>query len=278
MSEIVTVSDIMDLMARIAPPSLAEDWDNCGLQVGSARWSVRQIWVALDPSLPIITTACQNHVDLLITHHPLIFKPLRTIDCHTPVGLAIESAIRHRLAIFCAHTNLDAVQDGLNDRLAGLIGLTGLRVLQRREQSKPDTLVSPHGPHGIGRIGTLAQPLRLRTLVAELKAKLELTSVRMAGDPDLMVMEAALCTGSGSGLMPEVLASGAQAYISGDLRYHDARDAEAANLGLIDIGHFASEHLMVDMLAKRLRQLIRLRGLSVRVEPFALETDPFTPI
>jgi dinuclear metal center YbgI/SA1388 family protein len=275
MSDTVTVSHIIDLMARIAPPSLAEEWDNCGLQVGDGSWPVQQIWVALDPSSPVVTKACQNRVDLLITHHPLIFKPLRTIDCRTPIGSVIESALRHRLAIFSAHTNLDAVQEGLNDRLAGLIGLTRWRVLQPRES---DPLLYPAGEHGIGRIGSLETPLKLKALAADLKTKLGLTGVRMAGDPDLTVREVALCTGSGSSLMPEVMAAGAQVYISGDLRYHDARDAEAVNLGLIDIGHFASEHLMVNLLVERLREAVRATGLSVQVEPFGLEKDPFIAV
>jgi dinuclear metal center YbgI/SA1388 family protein len=272
MPDTVTVSHIIDLMARIAPPSLAEDWDNCGLQVGNGSWPVQSIWVALDPSSPVVANACQKQVDLLITHHPLIFKPLRSIDCRTPIGSVIESALRHRLSIFSAHTNLDAVREGLNDRLADLIGLTRRRVLQ---PSETDPLLCPGGEHGIGRIGSLETPLKLKALAAELKTKLGLTVVRMAGNPDLAVREVAVCTGSGSSLMPEVMRAGVQVYISGDLRYHDARDAEAVNLGLIDIGHFASEHLMVNLLVERLRESVRIAGLRVQVESFGLEKDPF---
>ena len=275
MSDTVTVSHIIDLMARIAPPSLAEDWDNCGLQVGSGSWPVRKIWVALDPSFFVVTNACQNRVDLLITHHPLIFKPLRSIDSRTPIGSVIESALRHRMAIFSAHTNLDAVREGLNDRLAGLIGLSGRRVLQPRET---DPLLCAAGENGIGRIGSLEKPLKLKALAADLKTKLRLPVVRMAGDPDSTVREVALCTGSGSSLMPEVMRAGAQVYISGDLRYHDARDAEAVKLCLLDIGHFASEHLMVNLLVERLRESVRSAGLSVQVEPFGLEKDPFIAV
>jgi len=275
MSDTVTVSHIVDLMADIAPPSLAEEWDNCGLQVGNGSWPVQKIWIALDPSLPVVAKACRERVDLLITHHPLIFKPLRAIDCQSPVGSVIESALCHRLAIFSAHTNLDAVQEGLNDRLASLIGLTSLRVLQPRQT---DSQPASAGQHGIGRIGSLKSPLKLKALAGDLKTKLGLTAVRMAGDPNLTVREVALCTGSGSSLMSDVVGSGAQVYISGDLRYHDARTAEAVNLGLIDIGHFASEHLMVNLLVERLRKLVRINRLPVAVEPFGLETDPFIAV
>ena len=102
-----------------------------------------------------------------------------------------------------------------------------------------------------------------------------LNSIKIAGNPDLTVNTAAVCTGSGSSLMNHFISSGAQVYISGDLRYHDARDVEAANLGLIDIGHFASEHLIVDVLADRLEKILSKKGFYVKVNAYGLENDPF---
>jgi putative NIF3 family GTP cyclohydrolase 1 type 2 len=104
---------------------------------------------------------------------------------------------------------------------------------------------------------------------------LGLKFVKVAGKPDLPIRRAAVCSGSGSSLMNDFFLSGAQVFISGDLRYHDAREAEAANLALIDIGHFASESLVIEMLAERLNKVLSANGLDVKIEAYRLENDPF---
>jgi len=365
------IFDIIKAMEIIAPIWLAEEWDNVGLQVGQKDWPVRTIWIALDPGADVVNDACRNNVDLLITHHPLIFHPLRSINLNTSVGSIIQKAIRHNMAIFSAHTNLDNATDGLNDVLARRIGIKNLKVLGKGSatkkyklvvyvpvvyeqqvlnslfetkageigsytccsfrnkgkgtfrpgsSSKPfagkvgeithadelrietvvrksdlnsviehiskkhpyDTmaydiypLVKDEERQGSGRIGNLGKSTELLSFALSIKEKLGLNSVKVAGNPDLAVNTVAVCTGSGSSLMKDFISSGAQVYISGDLRYHDARDVEAATLGLIDIGHFASEHLIVDVLAGRLKKVLSKEGIDVKVEAYGLENDPF---
>ncbi len=365
------IFDIIKAMETIAPIWLAEEWDNVGLQVGQKDWPVRTIWIALDPGADVVNDACKNNVDLLITHHPLIFNPLRSINLNTSVGSIIQKAIRHNMAIFSAHTNLDNATDGLNDVLARRIGIKNLKVLGKvgstknyklvvyvpvayeqqvlnsifetkageigsytccsfrnkgkgtfkpgssskpfagkvgkithadelrietvvrksdlnsviekiRENHPYDTmaydiypLVKDEEKQGSGRIGNLGKSTELLSFALSIKEKLGLKSVKVAGNPDLAVNTVAVCTGSGSSLVKDFVSSGAQVYISGDLRYHDARDVEAANLGLIDIGHFASEHLIVDVLASRLKKVLSKEGIDVKVEAYGLENDPF---
>jgi dinuclear metal center YbgI/SA1388 family protein len=365
------VFDIIKAMEMIAPIRLAEEWDNVGLQVGRSNWPVRTIWVALDPCPDVVNDACRNGVDLLITHHPLIFHPLRSIDLNSPVGALIQKAIQHQMAIFSAHTNLDNAIDGLNDILARRIGMKNLKVLGKvvpaenyklvlyvpvmYEQQiinsifetkageigsytccsfrnkgtgtyKPGTsskpfagkvdeishvdeirietvvpksdlnnviehvrknhpyetmaydiypLIENEDSQGSGRIGDLAESTELISFARSIKEKLGLSSIKIAGNPDLKVNTAAVCTGSGSSLMNHFISSQAQVYISGDLRYHDARAVEVANLGLIDIGHFASEHLIVDVLSDRLEKILSKDGFYVKVEAYGLENDPF---
>ena len=365
------VVDIIKAMDTIAPIWLAEEWDNIGLQVGQKDWPVRKIWISLDPGTDVVNDACRNDVDLLITHHPLIFHPLKSIDLNTSVGAIIQQAVRHHLAIFSAHTNLDNAIDGLNDVLAQRIGIKNLKVLGKvsanenhklvlyvpvayeqrilnsifetnageigtytccsfrnkgtgtyrpESSSKPFAgkvgeithadeirietvvrksdlnsviehirknhpyetmaydiypLIKNEDPQGSGRIGDLDESIKLMSLARSIKEKLRLNSVKVAGNPDLTVKTAAVCTGSGSSLMDNFISSGAQVYISGDLRYHDARAVEAANLGLIDIGHFASEHLIVDVLADRLKKVLSKQDIYVKVEAYGLENDPF---
>jgi dinuclear metal center YbgI/SA1388 family protein len=275
-----SVAQIIKIMNQLAPPRLAEEWDNVGLQIGDPRSPVRRIWIALDPSPEVVKAACEKNVDLLITHHPLIFRPLKSIDFDTPSGSVIQMAAHHQLAIFSAHTNLDIVQDGVNDVLAQRLGLEQLEILQpvnADERSKRDIspLTGSETQHGIGRIGALAKTSSLKSLVSMVKKKLRLDFVRVAGNPELKVTRVAICSGSGSGLMQAFLSSNAQVFISGDIRYHDARDAESENRGVIDIGHFPSEHLMVEVLAYQLEKLLARERIKTIVEPCAIEIDPF---
>jgi putative NIF3 family GTP cyclohydrolase 1 type 2 len=131
------------------------------------------------------------------------------------------------------------------------------------------------GDQGLGRIGNLDEPLKMHSFAEMIKAKMDLKSIRYAGNPALIVKAAAVCSGSGSGLLPDFFASGAQVYISGDLKYHDARDVEAANLGMIDIGHFSSEELIIHALSERLKKIAAEKGFDVKVEACNIEKDPF---
>ena len=359
-----TVSDIISVMESLAPRFLAEEWDNVGLQVGNPTHRVKNIWIALDPTYAVVKAACRKKVDLLITHHPLLFKPLQSLNFSTPQGSIIDLAVQHQLAIFAAHTNLDSALNGINDVLADRIGVYGLKPLvATRENSslmmaihsprklekqilaalnqlrseagcrieraasvmsvddiitnegkgkffKQDRmrveiqlgpqdlpvltealatfqsedplwydvypLLNPDETTGIGRIGSLETALDLKSLAQMIKKKLNLQHLRFAGDPALPVKKVAICSGSGAGLLAKFFESGAQAFISGDLRYHDARDVESSNLGLVDIGHFSSEHLIVQVLAERLSSLLAESRMNVEVDACDLERDPFT--
>lgn len=275
-----TVAEIIEIMNQLAPPLLAEEWDNVGLQIGNPRQLVRRIWIALDPSLEVVKAACQKKVDLLITHHPLIFRPLKSIDFDTPGGSIIQMAAHHQMAIFSAHTNLDIVRNGVNDVLAQHLGLQNLAVLHPIEVGQGDKkdvapLTGAEAEYGIGRIGSLAKASSLRSLVSMVKKKLKLDFIKVAGDLEMRISQVAICSGSGSSLMQAFLASKAQAYISGDIHYHDAREAETANRAIIDIGHFPSEHLMVDALAQQLGKIISNQGIEAEIMACTIEKDPF---
>jgi len=357
-----TVAAIMGLMERLAPPRLAEEWDSIGLQVGHRDWPADRIWVALDPLPAVVTAACRNHVDLLITHHPLIFSSLKNLDCGALPGSMVCEAVQHRLAMFAAHTNFDSAPNGLNDVLAERIGLHTVGPLQpadteevklsvyvphhcerpalelfmavgaqrvesrtpglRRMRSASAGALDSQSPEtwlcidarmeravlstaiealrglagcenaplevlpvefpagraqaGLGRIGTFEPPRSLAQLARQVKQRLNAGWVRIAGNPDLTVHQAAICTGSGSGLLKHFLASQAQVYITGDCKYHEAREIEIAGRGLIDAGHFATEHIMVESLTQRLDREAQSAGLAVDIQVCDLETDVFT--
>lgn len=270
--DIPLVADIMAVMERWAPVALAEHWDNCGLQVGSKRWPVKKIWVALDPLYSVISAAARNAVDLVITHHPLTLKPIQTIDVDVPPGKVIEKAITTRTAIFAAHTNLDSTAEGINDMLARAFGMTDCVAMvpaanQTEAQDGPKT--------GLGRFGRLEPAMSVERLVQKIKAALNIDTVKVAGSRDLMLERVAVCSGGGNSLLDTFFRSDAQAYICGDMRYHDARSTEDAGKVLIDVGHFPSEHIVVDALAERLRHEMAGCRWSVQVEACSLEKEPF---
>ncbi len=266
------VKDIIALMENIAPGHLAENWDNSGLQSGDRNWPVKNVLVALDPSPSVVKSACQKDADLLITHHPLIFTPLKNLIFDTPLGEIIELSVRHRLAIFSAHTNLDSVKGGLNDFFADKIGLKNLSVFVSDDI---DALNPVEHLHGIGRVGELETPTTLAAFSEKIKSEFGLSALKVSGPLDMTVKKIAVCTGSGSGLVKQFFATDADVYVTGDLKFHDAKDAQMNHRGLIDVGHFASEAIMIDLIADRLTAQINEKGLDIRVEALKEEADPF---
>jgi dinuclear metal center YbgI/SA1388 family protein len=366
----VTVNDIITIMESIAPSNLAESWDSVGLQVGDNCWKVDRIRIALDPLPDVMEQACHDNIDLVITHHPLLFRPLKSLNVSTPVGKIIQMALESKTALFSAHTNLDSAEGGINDFLSEKLGLQNTKVLQETKkddkcklvifvpkQHQREVLTSlfasgagqignydccsfrsagtgtfmPHKgakpfwgkieelnevdetrietivtqkdlpkilesvkrshpyetpaydvyplmtpeSNGLGRVGDLESPMALKDFAGYVKNALNLSYLKFSGDSELLVEKVAVCSGSGSGLMKAFLASKAQCFVSGDLHYHDARDTQAFNRGLLDIGHFASEHIMVQMLVQRLRMVIKEQNLPVLVDACSLEKDPF---
>ena len=264
-----TVADILAAVAAVAPWHLAEDWDNVGLQIGSRLWPVQRVMTALDPTLAVVREAIDRRANVLVTHHPLIFSPLRTLNVDSPTGRILEALFEHRLAVIAAHTNLDAVQGGVNDVLASLLAMDDIAILQPSE-GDPSC--------GLGRIGRIASCRSLSELAATIRDRMALPHVRFAGSPELEVSRVALCSGSGSSLIEAFLASDAEVFITGDVRYHDAREIEAHGRGVVDVGHFESEHIVLEVLTDQLTEQMISHGLDVPIEACAGECAPFKTI
>jgi dinuclear metal center YbgI/SA1388 family protein len=271
----VRVEDVACLLEKIAPAHLAEDWDNCGLQVGSMGWEIKKIWVALDPLLAVIEAAIRNNVDLVITHHPLIFDGVKRIDIETIVGKTIAAAVANRTAIYSAHTNLDSAAGGINDLMATKIGLHHLTPMVGAKPAAGGHETTCDAGVGMGRIGHLAQPKTVLQWIDDIKKCFGLQKVRVAGNVEQVVRQAAVCSGSGGSLVEIFLKSDAQVFVTGDLRYHDARAVEDAGRAFIDIGHFASEHIILDALVRNLTSAAESSGWDVQIESCMTEKDPF---
>ncbi len=265
----IRVRHILEVLEGVAPRRLAEAWDNPGLQVGEREAPVTRILVSLDPTLEALREAVRRNADLLMTHHPLIFKPITSVEPGRHPGDVLFEAIRSAIAVVCAHTNLDAAEGGVNDELARLFELEDTAVLEEAED-EPGA--------GLGRIGTLDSPLALSELVRRTKSRLGAPFAGVVGSPERMVQRVALVGGSGGGLIATAARKGADVLITGDLGHHDALAAHALGISVIDAGHFHTEKAAMTGFRDRLTSRFREAGLTaVEVELYDEEAPPIRP-
>ena len=257
--------NVLDLLEEIAPMRLAEPWDNPGLQVGSYSQEIKKISLALDATPESLQSARKRNAQLLLTHHPLIFKPISRLDISTFPGNVILEAAKKGISIVAAHTNLDVAREGMNYILADLLSLQRVEVLQE---------ISGVEGVGLGRIGDLPQPNTLAAVLKDLKGILGVEKLRVVGKEDLKVGRIAVVGGSGGSLVSHAFQKGADLLITGDVRYHHAMEAESLGIALIDGGHFHTEKAAFRIFAKRLKGMIRARGWNVIVEVNDDERDP----
>jgi dinuclear metal center YbgI/SA1388 family protein len=266
----VTVKDILAWVDALAPFRYAAPWDNCGLQVGDPEAEVTRALVALEPSTQTLQEARKQQCQCVLTHHPLIFQPLTAVRADQFPGALVAIALRSGIQVIAAHTNLDVCRDGTNDQLARLLGLAGLSALEVEPRwSQEERYV------GMGRLGTLAASVPLNQFVRQIQEALPGVNLRVVGKPEHPVQRVALCTGSGGSLLGTATACGCEVYVTGDLKYHEARNAEEARLALVDVGHFASERLVVAPLARALQETAANSGLTLEVLQARSESDPF---
>ncbi len=266
----IFVEDILGWLSDYAPFRYAAQWDQCGLQVGDPRGAVERILVALDPLSAAMGEAEERNCQCVVTHHPLIFRPVKAVREDEYPGSLILRAARLGLHVIAAHTNLDAAREGTNEHLARLFSLSSLEPLEIDPAFRGESLYG-----GMGRIGLLAAPMTLGALVETAAGILGRSDLRVVGNRDGLVHRVALCTGSGGSLLDLAVRAGCHVFLTGDVKYHDAQRAVEAGLALIDVGHFASERLILEPLAAYLRSVAENRRISIQVFVATSERDPF---
>lgn len=241
----MTVHDILTFVETLAPLSMKYDWDNVGLLCGSAGQEVHKILVALDPFEGVCREAAEKGADLLVTHHPLIFRPRKSVTDGDDVGRSILFLAKHGISALNAHTNLDCAPGGVNDVLAETLGLADVDVLD------PMGVDGQGRPWGLLRAGTVAdQPLA--QFLAHVKTRLSAQGLRYV-DGGRPVRKVAVGGGACGDELPAVLAAGCDTFVTADVKYNEFYDAKAAGVNLIDAGHFATENPVVAVLAAKLR-------------------------
>ncbi len=259
------VGELLAAVERLAPPALAEDWDNVGLMVGRHNQRVRRLLVALELRDEVLSEALELRCEAVLTHHPPIFPSLDAVTDAPGAASLVLRAAEQRIAVMSAHTNLDAARGGLNDVVAAVIGMRATLPL-RPDGSDPGA--------GIGRVGTVTVT-SLERLVTAIGTALgpPRPVIGYVGDPDARVERVAVCTGSGGGLIADARASGADVYVTGDLRYHDAD--RALGLALVQVPHAGVERFAMRRWSRTLERAVAGEGVEVRFAE--TDTDPWQP-
>ena len=230
------LSDFTAAMERIAPKELALEFDNPGLLIEPDHDEIKSVLVALDCTVDVAKEAAETGADLVLTHHPLFFYPVKKMAYSEPETAAACILLRNGIGMFAAHTNLDAAGGGVNDTLCELLGI---------EKTTPVD-------EGVGRVGTRKEAVSLAAFAALVERTLQ-TRVRVAGDRNAKIKRVAVLGGSGASAIRPALAEGADVLVTGEVKHSDAIDAHTLGLNLIVAGHYETERIVLEPLIRRLQ-------------------------
>lgn len=240
----VKVREIAGAIESFAPKEIQEPYDNSGLQVGDPEMNVSGCLLCLDVTEDILREAMKRQCNMIVSHHPLLFNGLKEVTGRTATQRIVIEALRHGIAIYSAHTNLDSTWEGVSHEMAHTLGVKNLRVLSP---------ANGNDEVGLGVVGEITPTPKIEFL-RKVKEAFNIKALRYSGQsPQLVVRKVALCGGSGASLIKDAIRSGADIYISGDMKYHDFT-SYALDIILADIGHFESELCARKILSKIIRQ------------------------
>lgn len=233
----VIVNDIIKVMEGFAPTTLAEGFDNVGLMVGDERMEVNGVLLTLDVTSEVVREAVERGVNMIVSHHPLIFSPLKSIIGRNDIERAVILAIQNGVAIYSAHTNADSTIGGVSYTLAEKLVVNNLNVISPKD--------GEDGAVGLGVYGELDREYDMVEYLTKVKEVLGLKSLRYSDIHKQTVRSVALCGGSGASFIGKVKNLGVDLYLTGDIKYHDYFSTEN-ELTIADIGHFESEICILD--------------------------------
>jgi dinuclear metal center YbgI/SA1388 family protein len=260
MASLATVTAALE---RIAPLRLAASWDAVGLLVEPRRPAIERVLACLTLSPAVAATAVAEGVDLVVTHHPLPFRPVSRITGANGTGRVLLDLIGAGCGVWSSHTAWDSAVGGVNDLLAEALGLEGV------EPIEPDSI---EAAAGFGRMGSSGLTVgELATLAA---TRLDATAPQIVGDLDRPAGRVGIVCGSGGEGIPVVAGAGCRTLLTGEVKLHEAFEARAAGLAVIAVGHHASERFSMDVLAARLASAVP--GLACHTSP--ADRDPFSSL
>lgn len=266
------VREVVQALETLAPPALAEAWDNTGLLVGDEEAPVERVLLTIDLTPEVLEEALASRAQLVVAYHPVLFEPLRRLTTATPAARIVLAAARAGLAVHSPHTALDAAPGGVNDWLAEALGPASVVPLALAGPEPDDSEPAERGP---GRLATLREPAELSELVSRVRAHLGARRLLVAEAPRAPLRHAVvgLCAGAGSSLLPAALARGATVFLTGEMRHHDVLAAQAAGGSVLLAGHTNTERGYLPRLAQRLGAA--LPDLVIRLSE--RDRDPLEP-
>lgn len=229
--------EVIQVIEAAYPKSAALEYDNVGLQAGRAGKEVSRVYLALDATDRVIEAAMEAGADMLVTHHPLIFSPLKSVTDEDFISRRVVKLIQADIAYYAMHTNYDVL--GMAKLSGEVLGLKDTEVLDM-------TSGTEEAPEGIGRVGSLEKPMTLEECCVYVKDKLKLGSVKVFGDMDQEVSRLAVSPGSGKTAIRPAIEKGADVLVTGDIGHHEGLDAVEQGLSIIDAGHYGTEYIFIE--------------------------------
>lgn len=249
--------EIIQVIEATYPRTAALDFDNVGLLAGRSDKEVQRVYLALDATDGVIERAIQAGADMLITHHPLLFSPVKKVTDEDFITRRIVKLIQNDISYYAMHTNYDLL--GMADLAGNVLGLKDSVVLDV-------TSIDENGKEeGIGRIGNLEKEMTLKECGLDVKHKLKLNSLKIFGDMDQKIRRLAILPGSGKSCISAALEKGADVLVTGDIGHHDGLDAVEQGLAIIDAGHYGTEYIFIDDMERFLNK--KLPVLDVMKDP-----------
>lgn len=250
--------EIMQFLEEQSPAALACAWDNVGLLIGNPEKEVKKIYIAVDATDEVVDEAVKLGADLLLTHHPMIFKGIKHITPGDFLGKRIIKLVQNDMAYYAMHTNFDV--RGMAELAAAIMGLKNESILSVTGENNGN-------PVGMGRVGDLMIPMDLEHCATFVREAFSLNNVKVFGDHKRMIMRAAICPGSGKSFIKNAVEAGAGVYITGDIDHHDGLDAVEQGLCIIDAGHYGLEHIFVSYMKNYLTK--RCVGVEIITQDLA---------
>lgn len=254
--------DIMASLDRLAPPSYACDWDNPGFLAGRSDKEVRRVLVALDVTTAVAEQAVREQADMIITHHPLVFRALKQINDQNFVSRRIVRLLQADITYYAMHTNFDAAPGCMADLAAQRLGIMDGQPLEVMGEADGVSF-------GIGKVGTLEKPVMVQELAEQVKAAFGLPFVLVYGAEQVEepVTRAAVSPGSGGSMLGYACRAGAQVLVTGDIGHHEAQDMAEQHMAVIDAGHYGLEHIFIPFIRTYLEQEFGRELVVLEAEP-----------
>lgn len=252
------LKEIIGAIEKLAPLSIQDGFDNSGLQVGSPGQEISSVLLCLDVTEEVVGEAAGRGCQLILSHHPLLFHPLKTVGDATYQQRCTVKAIREGIAIYSAHTCLDNAPGGVNHRIADIIGMEDLRFLSPKDGSDS----------GSGVVGTLRRPVSDEDFLSSLKEKFGVACLRHSATDGRTIRRVAVCGGAGAFLLPDAIREGADCFVCGEFHYHDY--FENSTVLLAELGHYQSEKFTIELL----RDILRREFPELTVSLTRIDTNP----